>query len=269
MSTPFIKQLAAHERKTRDAAVASLTQYLTANRAFTELELLKLWKGLYYCFWHSDRVLVQQQLAGQLAGIVQGLKYQNILVFLSAFWKTMMREWPTLDALRLDKFYTLLRRFIEAGFKKCAQLAWEQPLTEGYMVLLEEGPLAAADRKVPLGIQYHIIDIYLEELDKVLPPLSKDGKAADNAKREKAMAAVPIQLLARPMEKIILHSPTKTLRLRVLKSFFDNERLAAFGYEAPGESDDDMDAHQHDEHCDHSKDVDSDNDSDSSFHGFD
>jgi ribosomal RNA-processing protein 1 len=268
MSTPFVKQLAAHERKTRDAAVASLTQYLSSNRRFTELELLKLWKGLYYCFWHSDRVPVQQQLALQLSGIVHQLKYHNIIVFLGAFWTTMIREWPSLDALRIDKFYTLLRRFIEAGFKKCAQLAWETVLTEEYMTLLEEGPLASNNRKVPLGIQYHVIDIYLEELDKVLPAVKDNASEADKKKQENARAQVPIQLLARPMEKIILHSPTKTLRLRVLKSFFDSERLAAFGYDAPGESEEESleeHIHEHGSDDNHSHDDDSDEDS---FHGF-
>ena len=33
---------------------------LTAN---TESELLKLWKGLFYCMWMSDKPLVQEELA--------------------------------------------------------------------------------------------------------------------------------------------------------------------------------------------------------------
>ena len=30
---------------------------------FTELEFLKLWKGLYTCMWHSDKPLVQVRVA--------------------------------------------------------------------------------------------------------------------------------------------------------------------------------------------------------------
>lgn len=66
--TPFVRQLAASgsslsqlvfcllsltllraDRPTRDKAVASLKTYLTASRTFTKTELLKLWKGLFYC----------------------------------------------------------------------------------------------------------------------------------------------------------------------------------------------------------------------------
>ena len=31
--------------------------------AFTELEMMKLWKGLYVCMWHSDKPLVQVRAA--------------------------------------------------------------------------------------------------------------------------------------------------------------------------------------------------------------
>ncbi len=37
------------DRPSRDKAVASLRTYLSANRRFEEIELLKLWKGLFFC----------------------------------------------------------------------------------------------------------------------------------------------------------------------------------------------------------------------------
>jgi len=40
---------ATADRPTRDKAVASLKTYLTASRTFTKTDLLKLWKGLFYC----------------------------------------------------------------------------------------------------------------------------------------------------------------------------------------------------------------------------
>ena len=32
---------------------------LFLGKAFSELELLKLWKGLYLCMWHCDKPLLQ------------------------------------------------------------------------------------------------------------------------------------------------------------------------------------------------------------------
>ena len=35
------------------------------------MELLKLWRGLFYCMWMSDKPLVQEELARKLASLVQ------------------------------------------------------------------------------------------------------------------------------------------------------------------------------------------------------
>src|SRR5579871_4874922 len=72
--TPFLKQLAStgranpisglsKERPIREKALESLHRFLSQDRSFTELDFLKLWKGLYYCMWMCDRMRVQQQLA--------------------------------------------------------------------------------------------------------------------------------------------------------------------------------------------------------------
>merc|ERR1712230_249341 len=68
--TPFVKQLAANDRPTRDAALSSLRTYLSGRRELPALELLKLWKGLFYCMWMSDRPRTQQALANSLADLV-------------------------------------------------------------------------------------------------------------------------------------------------------------------------------------------------------
>lgn len=42
--------------------------HLLSLKAFTELEMMKLWKGLYMCMWHSDKPLVQVRAAVQCVG---------------------------------------------------------------------------------------------------------------------------------------------------------------------------------------------------------
>ena len=99
-SSPFLKKLAANDKRTRDQAVESLRTYLSSGRKFEPVELLKLWKGLFYCMWMSDRPLTQQRLAIDLAGLVDVLRPEIVVPWLDAFWKTMAREWNGIDVLR-------------------------------------------------------------------------------------------------------------------------------------------------------------------------
>lgn len=48
-SSPFIKHLASSDKRTRDSALASLRAFLASRSEISELDLLKLWKGLFYC----------------------------------------------------------------------------------------------------------------------------------------------------------------------------------------------------------------------------
>ncbi|KAI9816730.1 MAG: hypothetical protein M1826_001728 [Phylliscum demangeonii] len=90
------------DKETRDkASLASLKTFLSGQRRREELELLKLWKALFYCMWMTDTPLVQQRLASDLAGLVQIVPAANVLPFLEAFWTTMAaREWNAVDRLR-------------------------------------------------------------------------------------------------------------------------------------------------------------------------
>lgn len=81
----------------------TLRKYL-ASRDMEFDDMLKIWKGLFYCMWMSDKMAVQQELATNLASLVHDCSdASNAFVFLSAFYSTMMREWTQIDRLRLDK----------------------------------------------------------------------------------------------------------------------------------------------------------------------
>ena len=81
------------DRKTRDSALTSLQTYLQRSTPFTELDFLKLWKGLFFCMWMSDKPLTQQRLARDLADLLHVLRgKENFLRFVDAFWKTVARE---------------------------------------------------------------------------------------------------------------------------------------------------------------------------------
>mmetsp|Transcript_3881 Transcript_3881/g.6090 ORF Transcript_3881/g.6090 Transcript_3881/m.6090 type:complete len:675 (+) Transcript_3881:99-2123(+) len=73
----FGRLLASPEERVRHTAVRRLNQYLTErcviddeSVGLSELDLLKLWKGLWYTLYMADRVPVQDELAKKLAELL-------------------------------------------------------------------------------------------------------------------------------------------------------------------------------------------------------
>lgn len=106
------------------------------------LEMAKLWKGVYYCksavffargceltiesaptgFWMSDKPLVQQALAQNLADLTLDVRpkskskngrverFRSAMTYLRGFWEAIIREWSTLDHHRCAPFVSLFSR---------------------------------------------------------------------------------------------------------------------------------------------------------------
>jgi len=88
------------DRHIRDASLEKLRTYLQNRKSLESMEAMKLWKGLFYCMWMSDRARTQQELARNLASLVEDVPASEVVTFLEAFWLTMAREWVGIDALR-------------------------------------------------------------------------------------------------------------------------------------------------------------------------
>ncbi|OCL05110.1 nucleolar [Glonium stellatum] len=209
-NSPFIRQLASSDKRTRDKALDSLRNFLSGRSRIEEIELLKLWKGLFYCMWMSDKPLIQQRLAVDLAALVDLLHAEVVLPFLDAFWKTMAREWNGIDVLRMDKFLFLIRQYLAASFRQFSKQGWrDTDSIERYMDILTETPLNPTDMKIPNGMRYHVLDIYVDELDKI------------DEKREGKM---PLERLLRPLQVLEKESLMKAVRKRAQEALED-ERL--------------------------------------------
>lgn len=73
--------------------------------AFTKTDFMSLWKGLFYCMWMSDKMLVQEELAESLSKLVHCFDSKDtILLYTSCALKTLAIEWFGIDQYRLDKF---------------------------------------------------------------------------------------------------------------------------------------------------------------------
>ncbi|KAL7753762.1 hypothetical protein RI367_000693 [Sorochytrium milnesiophthora] len=168
MESNLSRRLAAVDKKTRDQAVKSLTAWLTARSELTDLDLMKLWKALFYCYWLSDKPLIQQELAERLSKIAQQVPAKLGLRYIQAFWQTIVAEWHGIDRLRLDKFYNLCRWMQTSAFKLLEQNAWDQDCVDKYLQIMMEGPLHSTDPQVPDGLRYHTTERFMELLEAAL-----------------------------------------------------------------------------------------------------
>ncbi|RDW76486.1 ribosomal RNA processing 1 family protein [Aspergillus mulundensis] len=291
--TPFVRELASSDKKIRDKATDSLSLFLRSKTDLSLLDLLKLWKGLFFCFYHSDRPLTQQALARNLSyTLVPSLPRATVHRFLRAFWITIGREFHAIDRLRLDKYLLLIRSYVGVGFqvflkgnnsaaaatngtkdcnkkrkreetakskkrsksksKKTTQDASDDEETpdstapstssdwtdlQSYLEILSEGPLhplnfdpsqPKPDEEkgvIPMphgpdGLRYHLLDIYIDELEKVLEFDADTGKPSGD---------VPAEILLAPIERLKAETPHKPVRVRAAETLAD-ERLVTWGW---------------------------------------
>ncbi|KAL9939015.1 hypothetical protein V8E36_001828 [Tilletia maclaganii] len=276
---PLGKVLASTEKRVRDGAIRSLAQFLSrpstnADVAAAEqadpsspasstlippAEMAKLWKGIFYCFWMSDKPLVQQALATELAELViliakpaaskkkrsaassegsSGIdlgRVDSALAFLQGFWAAMAREWPLIDKHRVDKYYLLMRRFVGAGFRLCQAADWNTSVVSKLNAVLitasptttvspaaadstnsfdqgGPGPLAVHDIKHPDSISYHVVDLWLDELSKVL------STPAGDAPSSSTQEVVPIALLLQPVFVALANSTLPKMYERIMEA---------------------------------------------------
>ncbi|KAJ5793967.1 Ribosomal RNA processing protein [Penicillium paradoxum] len=277
--TPFVRELGSSDRKVRDKAVDSLTQFVRSRTDLTLVDLLKLWKGLFYCFYHSDRPLTQQALARALSySLVPSLPQATLHRFLRAFWITIGRDYHALDRIRLDKYLMLIRFYVGVAFEifqsrrqkrkredaakgrgkkqkkqEKAEVEDEQkdgaedleakfPDLAAYISIIEEGPLCPLNydedqpkdegdpNYVPMphgpdGLRYHLIDIWIDELEKVL---EFEEVGDEETPKRKIKGDVPMELILRPLEKLRAESAYKPVRTRAAEALED-ERLFEWG----------------------------------------
>ncbi|XP_012634538.1 ribosomal RNA processing protein 1 homolog B isoform X1 [Microcebus murinus] len=168
----FAQRLASNEKGIRDRAVKKLRQYISVKTqketgGFSQEELLKIWKGLFYCMWVQDEPLLQEELANtisQLIHVVNNSEAQHL--FIQTFWQTMNREWKGIDRLRLDKYYMLIRLVLRQSFEVLKRDGWEESRIKLFLdVLMKE--ILCPESQSPNGVRFHFIDIYLDELSKV------------------------------------------------------------------------------------------------------
>ncbi|XP_039599972.1 ribosomal RNA processing protein 1 homolog A-like isoform X1 [Polypterus senegalus] len=168
----FAQKLASNETDVRKRAITKLRKYMKmrsqkSSGGFNYNELLKIWKGLFYCMWMQDKPLLQEEMSHVISRLMHSL--QNIdaqYLFLETFLQTMNCEWNGIDRLRVDKFYMLVRHILRRTFEVLQNHKWEDSLMKRFLNMLNSKVLDVSSG-APQGIRFHILDIYMQELATV------------------------------------------------------------------------------------------------------
>ncbi|KAL6844091.1 hypothetical protein ACP4OV_025764 [Aristida adscensionis] len=170
------RRLASCNASARERAVRHLlAEFLPAAAPrLAGPDLLKLWKGLFFCFWHADKPLYQSSLAARLASSVSAAPSPAAgAAFLAAYLTTLRREWAHIDVHRLDKFYLLNRRFLHHAFLLLGANSFAPDVTSQIVsVLSDKALLPEADNVAAgssRGLGYHVAEAFLDELLPMLP----------------------------------------------------------------------------------------------------
>ncbi|XP_030376750.1 ribosomal RNA processing protein 1 homolog [Scaptodrosophila lebanonensis] len=166
----FVRALACNDLVKRNRQLRKLRKWFQlrarSSFPFTEDDFMRLWKGLYYNMWMSDKPLVQEDLAEQLGQMVDSFSGNTdcSLAYFSAFMRTMCQEWFGIDQWRMDKFLMLVRRMLRYMLRLLKQNKWAPELIQTFNTDMEKSVMAEQPKS--RGLTMHYMDIFFEELAK-------------------------------------------------------------------------------------------------------
>lgn len=242
----FVRQLASNKRSVRENALATLKKFLSSKekaKKMTITEFNKLWKGLFYTMWFCDKPRPQQRLANDLSKLFsECIVDEQFYNFVESFWTIMTKEWRELDKWRLDKFLMLMRYVIRECFVKLDSKDWDEKVVSLYLDTLKN-VVVKDDNQIPRAITYHIIDVWVDEIEHVLfSAIEADENAYDAEEEEENKEekieekkrileerSVPTQLLLEPFKELSTGKHTEALIKKIRIEILTDERLLELG----------------------------------------
>mmetsp|Transcript_41938 Transcript_41938/g.115675 ORF Transcript_41938/g.115675 Transcript_41938/m.115675 type:complete len:448 (+) Transcript_41938:113-1456(+) len=219
LSVNFGKRLAHTDKKVRDKGIKVLKTWLQKHPDLERLEYMKLWRGLYFCMWMSDKRPVQQELAVNVALLVNDVPEAKRDMWIDTFWETMQTAWEKLDVHRINKYLLFTRIVIAEAFKALRIAGWpaERLQAMGETFARSMPGAGMKSTQVPsLGFILQFLRIFWAEL---LPELGDPEDACQERLMPllepfcAACEASPIRtLVARIHEHILRQAPRGVLK---------------------------------------------------------
>lgn len=92
------------------------------------------------------------------------------VLFVRAFFSTMVRDWISIDKHRIDKYYTLIRGVVRQIIGVCAGAEWSEQVAAPWLDMLQE----AVMQRAPNGPRFHVLYIWTAELALVHPHITTE-----------------------------------------------------------------------------------------------
>ncbi|KAK3568772.1 hypothetical protein QTP86_017434 [Hemibagrus guttatus] len=185
------QRLASNEKPIRTKALKTLRKYFNLRSqkiegGFTSEDLLKIWKGLFYCLWMQDKPLLQvklfpcpsgaivspqvkaqEEISHTISSLIHSFHTTNTqLLYFTTFLQTVKREWNGIDRLRMDKFYQLVRFMFRQAFEVLKRREWDASVVSQFLHIFTEQLLQNSEN-VSKGLMLHVLDLYMTELARV------------------------------------------------------------------------------------------------------
>lgn len=251
---PSLKDLASSDARLRRLAFQQIFAHISDRTTpLTYAQCLQLWRGFFVALYmHDSKSMVSVQnltitLADQFAVIARrDAERQDerkaddgasqLGIFSEAFWETMAREWSGIDVHRMNKILLLIRLVTREIFKICLPLAGDgneqgRPSsirdTDEQCAIFERWPLSLRERKVPDGLRYHVLDIWLDELEK--------AGGQTNVELHEEYESIE-QKFMEPVEKLAKGGLTKPMRTRAKETLAAAEAMFDYGDSEPDET---------------------------------
>ncbi|KAF8374109.1 rrp-1, partial [Pristionchus pacificus] len=164
----FAQRLASGEPPVRAHALRELHKWIksqSAKKPFGEEDLMRLCKGLHYVMWMQDKMILQEELADNIASLVNIFESEDErALYVQCFFAALSKEWLCIDRWRMDKFLMLIRRLVRTAFLHLASLKWKKSVTEKYWNAFR-ATVMSNDRSFRDALKFHFASIFLDELD--------------------------------------------------------------------------------------------------------
>lgn len=220
------KKLSSVQTETRIQGFQEVKEFLLSSRGHeaTLLDMQILWKGLYYNMYMCDKVKHQEKVSREYGRLFSDkVQEKQVVKFYEAFWSIMAREWIHIDQWRTDKFYFMIRIIMREVFIVLKRtFSCYREITESYIEMMTRLTLSGTSN-LSMGLQYHVCDIYLDEIESAFAP----ELSGDKVIKDEILSL--IKLLLVPFEELLKKKTLKSLKKKVLDTVLNDKRLFQWG----------------------------------------
>jgi ribosomal RNA-processing protein 1 len=165
----FVHKLASGEPTARSRALKKLHAFVkqrSEEESLSHETFNRLSKGLHYAMWMQDKPILQQELAANIASLIDDFNtHQEGALFVKIFFQALSTQWHLVDRWRMDKFLMMARIMIRKTFSVMSTNQWSAEITNTYLSALKE-TMINSQSSIVQSLKTHFASVYLDELSK-------------------------------------------------------------------------------------------------------